>query len=444
MKPLRDTRTRRRVLRRSGAVLVGSALAGCSTIKDVIQKRQRGKNTSDGGDEATDVSRLSLRKRGQAHLSAGSSPSGGYSEVSVRKDGKYAVVGTKWGTTGTVLVDVSDSSSLKQVHYLGNSNDAPNIDVKFDSRNGLYHRAIEKTWSGNFEIVDYGFSAGTPTNPTVVGSVSDGKSHNVRPHPTKPVLYTMNYGLESNGFDVYDVSDPTSPRKLGEYGPQGAGHDINVDPERDLLCCAYQSGQFIGFIIYDVSDPRNPTEIGRFDYTKRKSYDEANVGEEAFGAAHHGHFDPRRDLLVLGDERPQGVPGGKHVFDIGWKNGSLKNPVPVGFTVSPNARRMEDEYAERFDWTGHHFDIVPKGEATLVASADWHEGVVVYDITDPTTPTPVDRYRTDDGVSDIRVNDEVSQLGKAPMAWKTEYNEERDFIVASDTFTGLYTFELTS
>ncbi|WP_232423703.1 LVIVD repeat-containing protein [Haladaptatus paucihalophilus] len=254
----------------------------------------------------------------------------------------------------------------------------------------------------------------------------------------------MNYGLESNGFDVYDVSDPTSPRKLGEYGPQGAGHDINVDPERDLLCCAYQSGQFIGFIIYDVSDPRNPTEIGRFDYTKRKSYDEANVGEEAFGAAHHGHFDPRRDLLVLGDERPQGVPGGKHVFDIGWKNGSLKNPVPVGFTVSPNARRMEDEYAERFDWTGHHFDIVPKGEATLVASADWHEGVVVYDITDPTTPTPVDRYRTDDGVSDIRVNDEVSQLGKAPMAWKTEYNEERDFIVASDTFTGLYTFELTS
>ncbi|MFB9804232.1 hypothetical protein ACFFQF_01480 [Haladaptatus pallidirubidus] len=68
----------------------------------------------------------------------------------------------------------------------------------------------------------------------------------------------------------------------------------------------------------------------------------------------------------MGDERPQGIPGGKHVFDVGWKDGSLSNPIPVGFTISPNAQRMaEDDFAERFDWTGHHFSIVPWGNERL-------------------------------------------------------------------------------
>lgn len=444
MIPPDTSRTRRRVLRWSGSILAGSVLAGCSEVKDEVRKRTSTEHTSTTVDEAVDASQLSLRKRGQIHLSPGESPSGGYSEVSVREDGKHAVVGTKWGIHGTILVDLEDPTSPKQVHYLGNSNDAPNLDVKFDARDGLYHRAIEKTWSGNFEVVDYGYDTGTPTNPTVVGSVSDGKSHNVEPHPTEPILYTMNYGLETNGFDVYDVSDPTVPRMIGSHGPQGAGHDINVDPERELLCCAYQSGEFVGFVIYDVSDPRHPSEVGRFDYRTRKPYNAARVGEEAFGAAHHGHFDPQRDLLVFGDERPTGIPGGKHVFDIGWRDGSPENPIPVGFTVSPNAQRMdEDEYAERFDWTGHHFGIVSEGETTLVVSADWHDGVVLYDITDPTDPHPIDRYPTDDGASDIAMNDQVARLGEAPMAWRADYNAARELVVASDSFTGLYTFELT-
>ncbi|WP_458190617.1 LVIVD repeat-containing protein [Haladaptatus sp. NG-WS-4] len=255
----------------------------------------------------------------------------------------------------------------------------------------------------------------------------------------------MNYKLETDGFDVYDVADPSSPQKLGEYGPQGAAHDINVDPEREVLCCAYQSGEFIGLVLYDVSAPRNPNEIGRFDYRKRKSYGQAKVGEEAFGSAHHGHFDPRRDLLVIGDERGSGVPGGKHVFDVGWKNGSLVDPIPVGFTVSPNARRMADEFAERFDWTGHHFNIVPWGNATFVVAADWHDGVVAYDITDPTNPHPVDQYPTDDKTKVNAPNDKVSLLGEPPMAWQAAYDNsrERKLIIGSDTFTGLYTFELT-
>ncbi|WP_433633051.1 LVIVD repeat-containing protein [Halomicrococcus sp. NG-SE-24] len=448
----RDKQKRRRILRASGALLAGSSLAGCSNSQP---KDGEGSTTSTTttttAKQSIDPSRVSLKKLDQLYPSAqpppsSPKPSGGYSEVDVRDDGRYAVLGTKWGVDGSYLFDITDPSTLKQVHYLPNEDDAPTIDVKFDHRNGLYYRAIERTWPGNFEVVDYGYSAGKPTEPTVIGTVSDGKSHNVEPHPRKSVLYTMNYQLETNGFDVYDVTDPSSPRKLGEYGPQGAGHDINVDPEREVLCCAYQSGKFIGLVLYDVSDPRNPKEISRFDYRKRNPYNQAKVGEQAFGSAHHGHFDPRRDLLVIGDERTSGVPGGKHVFDVGWKNGSLADPIPVGFTVSPNARRMGDEFAERFDWTGHHFNVVPWGDATFVVAADWHDGVVAYDITDPTNPHPVDRYPTDDGTQANAPNDKVSLLGEPPMAWKAAYDDSRDrkLIVGSDTFTGIYTFELTA
>ena len=436
--------TRRHMLKSAVVALSGTVLAGCASSTNDEKKTTTPNVTETTTERTPTPSQLSLKKLGQTLLSGQSPPSGGYSETDVRSDGRYAVVGTKWGISGSYLVDLDDPASPKQVHHLDNSNDAPNLDVKFDHREGLYYRAIERTWSGNFEIVDYGYSSGTPTAPEVVGSVSDGKSHNVTPHPTKPLFYTVNYGLETNGFDIYDVTEPTAPRKVGQHGPQGACHHIKVDTKRKLLCASFQSGQFVGIILYDVSDPRKPNEVGRFDYKKQTPYSQADVGEEAFGAAHRSYFDPRRELLVVGDERMAGVPGGKHIFDIGWKNGSVENPIPIGFTVSPNARRMGEDWDERFDWTGHHFDIVPWGDATLLVSADWHEGVVLYDITDPTNPHSLSRYPTDDSMDRVTLNDKVSLLGKPPMAWKAAYNKNRDLIVASDTFTGLYTFGLSA
>ncbi|MFB9804231.1 hypothetical protein ACFFQF_01475 [Haladaptatus pallidirubidus] len=215
--PERRLQTRRQLLRVSGTALAGTFLAGCSG------KRDDGKttNTQTTAGKKNRSGRMVLQKVGQLQPSGNEAPSGGYSEVSVRADGKYAVVGSKWGLSGSYLIDLGDPANPKQVHYLDNPDDAPNLDVKFDSRDGLYYRAIERHHPGNFEIVDYGHENGSPANPTVVGTISEEKSHNVTPHPTEPVLYTVNYRLETNGFDVYGVNDPTNPNKLGEYGPQG-------------------------------------------------------------------------------------------------------------------------------------------------------------------------------------------------------------------------------
>ncbi|MDN4015258.1 hypothetical protein QX233_22680, partial [Chryseobacterium gambrini] len=89
---------------------------------------------------------------------------------------------------------------------------------------------------------------------------------------------------------------------------------ITIDAERQLCCCAYQGGAYRGYVFFDVSDPREPVEVGRFDYGDRPNYYEVERGQPGFDSAHNSAFDPRRELVFVGDERPYGEPGGKHVL----------------------------------------------------------------------------------------------------------------------------------
>lgn len=66
------------------------------------------------------------------------------------------------------------------------------------------------------------------------------------------------------------------------------------------------------------------------------------------------------------------------------------------------------EFTELLDWTGHDGDMISRGDETLYVSGDWHEGVVLYDLTDPTDPHPIDQYATADGASAVRPNDTVA------------------------------------
>lgn len=79
----------------------------------------------------------------------------------------------------------------------------------------------------------------------------------------------------------------------------------------------------------------------------------------------------------------------------------------------------------------------------MLVSGDYHEGTVVYDISDPTDPTATDQYRTDDGASEAVNDSPIFDLGEAPMAWGGDASDERNLVVTSDFFTGVYTFEVT-
>lgn len=380
-----------------------------------------------------------------------SSSMGGFAEGVVREDGRYAVVGTRFASSGSFLVDLSNPRSPRKIHHLPAGDAVYSVDMAFDPRDGLYYRTIQPAGASGVELVDYGFVNGTPRSPNVLAELDAGSTHNLCVHPEALLVYTVNYSDDpgTGGVDVFDVTDPHSPSKVGEAGPSGVVHDVVYDPGRKLLHCAYMGDPLDGYVILDASNPRRPTELGRFEYGKRKSYEEVELGEEAFGYCHYADFDPRRGLAVVGDERSYGAPGGKHVFDIGWREGSPKNPIPVGFTLSPNAQPMssdanddgEGDQLERFDWTGHNFDIVPREEATLLASGDWGEGTVLYDITDPTNPRPLD-VRTTDKRQVENPGQHLEEFGSAPMTWSAVYNEKRGFVLSSDLFSGIHTFRI--
>ncbi|WP_076432400.1 LVIVD repeat-containing protein [Haladaptatus litoreus] len=362
-----------------------------------------------------------------------SDPGGGYAEEDIRADGQYALVGHFSSPGGSFLVDISNPTNPTEVHEFPTTDDVTHADVEFDRRNGLYYRGRENGEENGVDVIDYGYGEGTPENPVQIDRIPAGSTHNVDAHPEGDVLYTT----EHDGVGVWNTSDPSNVEEAAMVHIGGDCHDIVVDAGRDLLHCAFIGGGFTGYVALDISDPLSPTEAGRFDYAGRPNYTE--IGTAGFESCHYASHDPERDLVILGDEIGFGIPGGKHILDIGWGDGSVENPQHIGFTHSPNAQVM-DENEELFDWTTHNHTVISKGSNSLLVSGDYHEGTVVYDISDPTDPTPTDQYRTDDKADQA---DGAGFVGEPPMAWGADYSEERDLVVTSDMQTGLYVFKVT-
>jgi hypothetical protein len=409
---------RRRLLAALGATGIG---AGCTSV------------LGDAAEIAGAPPDVGLAPVGHALLST----PGEYAEGALGPEGRYAAVGSHDGH-GTFLVDLADPAAPTERHHLPSSDDSGfhNLDVKVDPRGGRYYRTHEPPGdhdggdaAGHVEIVDFGFGAGSPEEPQLVGRFDSPHTHNLHLHPERPLVYATNShdGLE-HGVEVWAVDDPAAPERVGAAGTHGALHDVVVDAERGLLHCASNDG----YSILDLAEPESPELLGRFRYDDHPDYEV--VGEPGFESGHYASPDPERDLVVVGDELTSGVPGGKHVFDIGWGDGSPEDPRPVGFTHSPNARVREGPGDGL--WTTHNHDVVPRGDLTLLVSGDYSEGVVLYDVTDPTEPEPLESYPTDDGA------DEVGGGDKAPRAWSATYSPERELVLASDLVTGVYTFEI--
>ena len=383
-----------------------------------------------------------LKKLGHSLLS---DPPGGYAEGAIRSDGQYGVLGSFLGEGGSFLVDLSNPKDPTEVHRVSSPASTRNADVHFDHRDGLYYRTQEPNiegGEGGIEVIDYGWGDGSPEDPEIIAKLDADPTHNVFAHPGEPVLYATNEEEADGGLEVWDVSDPVDPTLVGSFGPKADLHDVVVDPEREYAHCAFIGGDrdtdaFLdGYVLMDVNDPLAPEEVGRFDYEGRPDYEE--VGTAGFESCHYANYDPERELVVVGDEIGTGIPGGKHVLDIGWGDGSPEEPKHVGFTHSPNAEVMDDPI-EFLDWTTHNHDIVPKGETTVLVDGGYREGVWAADISDPTDPTPTDRYATLDGIEDANG---MLIPENPPVAWGADYNRKRDLTLVADQVTGVYTFRV--
>lgn len=379
-----------------------------------------------------------------------------YTAGAVSPDGTWGVLGSHTFAhvdVASTLVDLDDLAAPRVVHHLPAANgQTRSNDVTFDAtRDGLYYRAQEANdlhreepvGERGVEVVDFGWGSGTPGEPAVVASVETLPvgTHRLTTHPDEPLLYLVDVSPETDvGVRTVDVTDPTAPAVVHEAGPPGGCHDVAYDPVRAALHAAYIDGANEGYVTYDAADPWAPEPIGGFAYDGQPGY--AALGVPGFEACHQAAPDPGRDLAVIGDELVTGIPGGKHVFDIGWDEGTLTEPVPIGFTHAPDARAMPA--SDPFAWTTHLHDVVPMGGETLVVDGGYRQGVWVCNITDPREPIPTERYATVSGADAVPAPPWPATFPALPFAWSAVYHGGRDFVFAVDSVTGAYTLGLTA
>ncbi|HEX6034415.1 MAG TPA: hypothetical protein VFY83_08270, partial [Anaerolineales bacterium] len=241
-------------------------------------------------------------------------------------------------------------------------------------------------------------------------------------------------------FRIVDVSDPTHPTDVGEWG---AWAELDLFPfytdengvERANFVHsvigrgkrAYLSYWDLGTVILDVSDPANPTYIGRTEFA---------ANEE--GNAHSSWLGRRSQLLIQTDEDFD--PNLHPVLETAWGYARFfdisdpANPVQLSTFKLPSTTQFPPP--AEFNFYSVHD---PKVRGRLAYFSWYSEGVVVLNISDPTQPEMVAQFIPEPAADPqgFFAPPEV----KFPFVWGVFPYRER-LVLASDINSGLWIFRI--
>jgi hypothetical protein len=225
--------------------------------------------------------------------------------------GNYAFVGS-YGE-GVVIVDVSDPRQPKRVGKF----DCPGgqNDVQL-SPDGRYLALAIETTSNKCHPGDEGTSiidVSDPTKPMEVGWIGqdvlvDGSHNNTLDWPR---LYVDQYINTYSKLEIFDLSTPSRPKKIGgiNYNGQDSHHDLIVDHRPDGKSLAYAASINYTDVI-DVTDPTKPVLRER-------------IRDPQLGISHQAEPNHDRTLLLATDEY-----GGGNATGACGGSGGARVPAP--------------------------------------------------------------------------------------------------------------------
>ena len=113
----------------------------------------------------------------------------------------------------------------------------------------------------------------------------------------------------AEGFYIFDVSEPTKPRKLGHFETGSTGTHRNFYDGGNLVHAAAGAPGLAGKIyrIVDIADPTHPREVGRFSLPEQTG--SAASGGLKFSCHGPAHIEGDRAYLSYGD-------GGGIILDV--------------------------------------------------------------------------------------------------------------------------------
>jgi len=307
---------------------------------------------------------------------------------------EIAIIGS---TDGTHFFDVTDPTNATQVAYVaGVYQGGGVIHRDYHDFQGYLYVVCDEGSSSTLQIIDIS------TLPDSVTTVYDSnalftKSHNIYIDTATAKLYAC---ASNTAMDVYDLHTPTAPELIYSYNGVGHVHDAFVRNDSAYLNCGND-----GFRIFDFSTVNQmgdqPTLLGTLT-----SYPDA-------GYNHSGWLSDDGTVYAMQDEN--------HGYDVKLLDVSDFNNISVLSTFSSGVDPQSMA----------HNGII-KGDNLYIPY--YHDGLRVFDISDPTNPVQTWEYDT------YAPSSHASYKG----AWGVYPYLPSGNIIVSDMQTGLYIIDMTS
>ena len=314
---------------------------------------------------------------------------------------EIAVIGS---TEGTHFFDVTDPQNSTQVAFVAGAYTGSGVIHRdFHDYNGHLYVVCDEGSSSTLQIMDISDLPNTVT--TVYDSdVLFQKSHNIFIDTATAKLYVCavkhNNPSSFNAMEVYSLSNPVLPTLIYSYDEVGHVHDAYVKNDTAYLNCGNDGFRIVDFHYLDIVGGMAPTELASLT-----SYPDA-------GYNHSGWLSDDGNTYAMQDEN--------HGYDVKLLDVSDFNNISVISTFSSgmNAQSMA------------HNGII-KGD--LLYLAYYHDGLRIFDISDPANPTQVSNYDTYSPTS----------YNSYKGAWGVYPNLPSGNIIVSDMQTGLYILDCT-
>jgi choice-of-anchor B domain-containing protein len=274
---------------------------------------------------------------------------------------EYAILGT---AVGTIFLDVTDPAQLFEIARF-NGGYPNSLWRDFKTYRQYAYGVADETRSNQrstLQIFDMSFL------PFFVLKAYDSSTffetaHNIFIDEPNGKLYAVGTNTRGNGVVVLDIgTNPTTPTQLASVAlPGGYVHDIYVRNDT-----AYCSHGWNGLYIYDMRNPASPQTIGAFTSYSYQGYN------------HSSWLSEDGNYLVFADEthnRPL------RILDV-----SDFNNISLVSTFKSNllAPAVTNSIA--------HNPFI-KGDSVYISY--YHEGIQVYNISNPNNPTRSSFYDTE-------------------------------------------------
>ena len=308
---------------------------------------------------------------------------------------EIAVIGS---TEGTHFFNVTDPQNSTEVAFVAGAYTGSGVVHRdYHDYQGYLYIVCDEGWStSTLQIIDI---SNLPTSVNIVYDSDSlfNTSHNIFIDTATSKLYAC---ASNSAMDIYSLDIATLPNLIYSYTDVGHVHDAYVRNDTAYLNCGNDGFRIIDFHYLDLAGGMAPTELASFI-----SYPDA-------GYNHSGWLSDDGTIYAMQDEN--------HGYDVKIMDVSDFNNITVLSTLNSgeNAQSMA------------HNGII-KGDFLYLSY--YHDGLRVFDISDPSNPIQICNYDTYS----------PSSYNSYKGAWGVYPYLPSGNIIVSDMQSGLYVLECT-